>query len=372
MENLQVLGILTGDRLNRPPDLLPNFLIYHENEPDHGEDAKPILLLSPGSDTDAVWGVVGVFDGMGGAGAHQYETESRVLRTGAFIASRAARDAVQAYFRDGPRYRDLKDEAKRLQMLSTELHNTMSKALEAVSASLPSGSTQLAGKLVRTLPTTAALFLFEVANENDGITWYSFGAGDSRCYLLTKAHGLQQVTRDDLKSEGDALHNLLDDSPISNCVNASEPFEIKTNSGALSSPAVIIAATDGCFDYYQSPAHFEHALLSTLQVSSSYDDWRCRLTVAFVDITGDDVSMALVCIGCRRFCELQDELRERLEYVVQEHVQPLNDLLDERKALERMCKRGHQTYQETRLGLWDKYRATYEMALATSGRNSGA
>ena len=56
--------------------------------PDHGEDSDPIVR--DGRDL----GLVGVFDGMGGAGGTVYETADGP-RTGAYLASRVARDVVE-------------------------------------------------------------------------------------------------------------------------------------------------------------------------------------------------------------------------------------------------------------------------------------
>jgi serine/threonine protein phosphatase PrpC len=51
-----------------------------------------------------------------------------------------------------------------------------------------------------------------------------FWAGDSRCYLLSAPAGLQQLTEDDLKTKGDAPANLVEDSPMSNFINADVDF----------------------------------------------------------------------------------------------------------------------------------------------------
>ena len=54
---------------------------------DHGEDSDPIIRDGPDL------GLIGVFDGMGGAGGTVYET-SDGPRSGAYLASRIARDVV--------------------------------------------------------------------------------------------------------------------------------------------------------------------------------------------------------------------------------------------------------------------------------------
>jgi hypothetical protein len=55
---------------------------------DQGEDSDPIVRDGPDL------GLIGVFDGMGGAGGTVYETPDGP-RTGAYLASRIARDVVE-------------------------------------------------------------------------------------------------------------------------------------------------------------------------------------------------------------------------------------------------------------------------------------
>src|SRR5437879_2179910 len=70
------------------------FAFCVEQKPGEGEDADPLVSIS------SLWdhGLIGVFDGMGGAGSavHMYRG---VKHTGAYIASRLAREVVETFFK---------------------------------------------------------------------------------------------------------------------------------------------------------------------------------------------------------------------------------------------------------------------------------
>src|SRR5688572_6147156 len=58
-----------------------------------GEDAEPILDLYKDGDI-----LISVFDGLGGAGSSIYKDEDGMTHTGAYYASRFAKDIVKEYF----------------------------------------------------------------------------------------------------------------------------------------------------------------------------------------------------------------------------------------------------------------------------------
>ena len=74
-----------------------------------------------------------------------------------------------------------------------------------------------------------------------------YWCGDSRGYILD-GNGLHQVTVDDV-TVTDAMMNLREDAPMTNVASASRPYEIHRKQVQLSEPAVVFAATDGCFGY---------------------------------------------------------------------------------------------------------------------------
>jgi hypothetical protein len=127
--------------------------------PGQGEDSDPILRHG------RELGLVGVFDGMGGAGGTVYETPDGP-RTGAYLASRVARDVVEQrmlelldpeWHVDGP-------------AVAQALHDAVRQALVARLAELKAPASGLRSKLLRALPTTMALVALQRL-QPDGDEW---------------------------------------------------------------------------------------------------------------------------------------------------------------------------------------------------------
>ncbi len=56
-------------------------------------------------------------------------------------------------------------------------------------------------------------------------------------------------------------------------------FALNVTSGLREAPLVLIAATDGCFGYCLSPAHFEHAVLCAMaEANDGQDELRFTVT----------------------------------------------------------------------------------------------
>jgi hypothetical protein len=327
-----------------------------------GEDADPILRIGPDL------GLLGVFDGMGGAGGTVYETPEGP-HTGAYLGSRVARDAVErrmleligpAWILDGP-------------ATAAELATTLRTVLAERLVELKAPASALRSKLVRALPTTMALLALQ-RTETGGSTYacHAFWAGDSRGYVLHPERGISQLTSDDLRSGGDALHNLRDDSPMSNTVSADIEFTVHHRQVELAAPFVAIAATDGCFHYLRSPMHFEHLLLSTLHDAEDADAWRSALEARITEVTGDDAAMALLGVGAdmdgfrELFAARSADVRER--YV------RLLDALDEEVARAEQALDELRRRRDARGGeLWQDYKPDYERffpAAAPAGRET--
>ena len=84
----EAAGAWPGSAPSLTPGPTISFAFNLGKIPDQGEDSDPILREGPDL------GLLAVFDGMGGAGGTVYETpEGR--RTGAYLASRVARDVVE-------------------------------------------------------------------------------------------------------------------------------------------------------------------------------------------------------------------------------------------------------------------------------------
>lgn len=314
-----------------------------------GEDADPILRVGPDL------GLLGALDGMGGAGGTVYETPDGP-RTGAYIASRLARDVVER------RLMELIEPEWNLDGPATavELHRVLKDALVARLAELKAPPSGLRSKLVRALPTTMAVAALQ--RTEPGAQTYAcdlFWAGDCRVYVLTPGHGITQLTVDDIRSGGDAMFNLGDDSPVSNTVSADTDFHVNHRRVELEAPFILLCATDGCFGYVRSPMHFEHLLLSTQQMATDTDGWREGLCAEITAITGDDAALALLGLGAD-FSGFKQLFTERATELVQRYVDPLDELDGDLARAEQQLEELRGRRRELTARLWADYKPGYE------------
>jgi serine/threonine protein phosphatase PrpC len=318
-----------------------------------GEDADPILRVGPDL------GLLGVFDGMGGAGGRVYDTpEGR--HTGAWIASRFARNVVERLMLelikpewnlDGP-------------ATAAELHRLLASSLAARLEELKAPETSLRSKLVKALPTTMTLAVLQRTDPAAGsYACHLFWAGDSRAYVVDPDAGAMQLTTDDLRSGGDAMRNLTDDSVMSNCISADTEFHINHRQVELQAPFLLLCATDGCFAYVRSPMHFEHLLLSTLRAARDASGWQRGLEAAVTAVTGDDAAMALLGLGAdlggfkQRFKDRTAELQRRF-------IDPLEELDGQVQRAEQDLAALRASRAEAGAELWGAYKHGYERYLA--------
>ena len=327
--------------------------------PGEGEDADPILRAGPNL------GLVGALDGMGGAGGTIYETPDGP-RTGAYLASRLARDVVERrmieliepeWNLDGP-------------TTATELHRVLKEALVARLAELKAPPSALRSKLVRALPTTMALAALQRTDPaGSSYACHLFWAGDSRSYVLEPA-GIRQLSTDDLRSGGDAMHNLTDDSPMSNTISADTDFRINHRHVELVAPFVLLCATDGCFAYVRSPMHFEHLLLSTLQGAEDVDAWRDGFLAAVSAIAGDDAAIGLLGVGAD-FAGFKELFRERAAEVERRYVGPLDKLEGQIAKAEQKLEELRRRRVALTAELWQEYKPGYERYLEAAPAAAG-
>ncbi|WP_071288559.1 protein phosphatase 2C domain-containing protein [Mycolicibacterium llatzerense] len=315
-----------------------------------GEDADPVACDSG----DAEW--IGVFDGMGGAGASSYETDDG-KRSGAYLASRTVAGLCEKWARTeagaltgGERKRSL--------------HDVLSVGLADQLLALSPSKSRIRGRLLKSLPTTLAVV--GVHNRSDhyvdcDVMW----AGDSRIYCLEPGRGLVQLSTDHLEQSLDAQANLLGDDALSNFLSADNPFFIEELWAQLPKPVLLIAATDGCFGYVYSPAHFELLLLASLGDSTDPDHWAANLQSRIGEVTGDDASMAILQYGWDSFEALRNAFEPRWQIVA-----PLIGQLDlarqqAKDAAAALTKADDELAAMTSR-YWQTYRASYESGIQTS------
>ena len=229
---------------------------------------------------------------MGGAGGTVYETPSGP-RTGAYLASRIARDVVEN------RMLELLEPDWNLngKAAAEDLRRSVRQALEQRLTELKAPPSRLRSKLLRALPTTMAVVALQRADRG-GPDWagHVFWAGDSRVYVLTQT-GIAQLSTDDLRDPGDALTNLRHDSVVSNAMSADTEFHVSYRRVELQAPFLLVGATDGCFGYVQTPMHFERLLLRSLAGARNTQAWSSAVQAEIIPITGDDAAMAVLGVG---------------------------------------------------------------------------
>ncbi len=318
---------------------------------DQGEDSDPIVRDGP------ELGLVGVFDGMGGAGGTVYETPDGP-RTGAYLASRIARDVAERRMLDllEPDW-NLNGEAA-----ARDLHTSIRQALQERLEALKAPRSGLRSRLLRALPTTMALIALQRTHLN-GSTWacHVFWSGDSRAYAFD-ADGAQQLSTDDLRDTGDAMANLRRDSVVSNAMSADTEFQVNYRRIELQAPFVLICATDGCFGYLPTPMHFEHLVLSALGDARSVNAWSEAVQTDIAAVTGDDAAMAAMAVGAD-FNQLKTMFAPRVELLRHQFIAPIDEVNEAVARAEQALSAARQRQSERTAGVWDGYKVDYERHL---------
>jgi hypothetical protein len=319
--------------------------------PGEGEDSDPIVR------DGRELGLVAVFDGMGGAGGTVYETPDGP-RTGAYLASRVARDVVEErmlalldpeWNLDGP-------------AAARDLRRSVKRALADTLAGLNAPASGLRSRLLRALPTTMALMALQRRERKGRWAGHVFWSGDSRVYVLDPATGAHQLTRDDVRDRGDALANLRQDSVMSNAMSADADFVVHHHQVELTAPFLAVAATDGCFGYVRTPIHFEHLVLASLRDSTGAGSWSGLLQQRIAAITGDDAAMAVLGVGADHG-EFRQLSATRTAQIEQRCVVPLDELESEVGRAEQAVAEARRRHTALQTSLWAAYKPEYERYL---------
>jgi serine/threonine protein phosphatase PrpC len=319
--------------------------------PDQGEDSDPILRDGPDL------GLLGVFDGMGGAGGTVYETpEGR--RTGAYLASRIARDVVEQ------RMLDLLEPDWHLngKAAARNLQHSVQQALKQRLQELNPAPSSLRSRLIRALPTTMAVVALQ-RTQPGGPTWagHVFWAGDSRAYVF-EPRGASQLSTDDLRDPGDALANLRRDSVVSNAMSADTEFHINHRRVELRSPFLVVCATDGCFGYVRTPMHFEYLVLSHLLEARNTEAWSSALQAEIAAVTGDDAAMSTLGVGAD-LKEFQELFTPRVGELASDFIEPLDELTDAVTRAEQELRALQSRQLNEMTEKWNRYKSDYERYL---------
>lgn len=330
--------LLTPSKFKNPMNEDIQMHLWTERIMGHGEDAHP-LLISKGKAS-----AVGVFDGMGGAGATICNSSFGDRYTQAYVASRIVCSSMDTFLQNHLPTDDVTVEGMKA-VIKHKLH-------EEKESFPPKVKSTLRSKLVREYPTTLAIVVLQEYEKTYKIE--SYWTGDSHCYLWTM-DGFCQISKDDLEENNDPMENLHNDSPISNCICADSDFTINSMTFEIpKGPAIILCATDGCFGYYQSPMHFEYILKSCLQNAKNEKEWEQKVKDEVLKVTGDDCSLSLIARGFSSFDDLKKEMKstssEISEVMKQEReVTTAEQILAEEK----------KKYEQKIASCWNIYKQNY-------------
>lgn len=322
------------------PEKIISFKIYTEKKINEGEDAIPLIS---GCGEGKLVGAV--FDGLGGSGGSKIASSGGVTKTQAYFASRIVRD----FFSDA-----CVSHAIDTFFVKNVLETQLSQYMKTAANDFTFPQTQIITKRASQLPTTLAGFYLGFAN-SDAMKATIFWAGDSRCYLLDEANGLFPLTKDDLQHEGDEFENLKTDSPMSNYIDATGNFTINLKKFKLSKTNILIAATDGCFGYFQTPMHFELMMLKTLSASKSISHWQSNIEEQIVKVTQDDATLAMVATGWESFDEIKRAFANRLEETYTKFIKDVDAENEEIISLKKELEDRQTHFDKIKLNAWKKY-----------------
>ena len=277
-------------KVPQPLCLIKGFNIPKPEMDNEGEDADPYINVDSGKN----WGVIGVFDGMGGAGARKYKHEqTQEEHSSAYWASRYVREAINTMMEQRP------IGTHPIDYMEERIHQVIVDKLQNEISNFPNASS-IMSKMIRKLPTTMALATYFI---QDGlITINCYWVGDSRIYYFDK-NSIKFLTIDDANApDNDPFSPDNMDLAMNNAICQDREFYINKSTIEMpfdkSNPVLLMAATDGCFGYFKNPIEFELMLRDQLNKSDEWGQWSDGVKEA-IRLNGhhDDFSMTMVAIG---------------------------------------------------------------------------
>lgn len=277
--------------------------------PGHGEDSYCYSFCDTA-------GLLGAFDGCGGAGARKHDYYSG--HTEAYMASRFC---AGSFF---DQFRRLFPCNYSASSLAKEVFAPQA-AQRLIDFGPPKDETgfQIKGSSVRTLPSTAAVALIQ--HGNDGAMFVTaIWAGDSRVYIMDSM-GLAQLTVDDT-TVTDPMITIYEDGILKNILCSDKPVKLHTKTIKMDEPFIVFSATDGCFGYLSTPMEFEGVLLETLLKTKCVADWENELENTLSAVAGDDHTLCLAAYGYGSYPALQKSFARRYEYIEKHYLLPVSNM----------------------------------------------
>ncbi len=275
-----------------------------------------------------------VFDGCGGAGSWQYAEYRNA--TGALISAHEIAKNYLAWFRSLPA--DAPADPEKTAESFRDMAGKVLTALKAKCAPM-----KVSGTMVKAFPCTASAAI--ITGDEKGINLLAMNVGDSRIYYLTPSEGLVQITLDDSAGNPDPMESLRDSAPLSDMLNADNPFSVKFTPLRLEAPCAVICASDGVFGYLRSPMDFEFLLLDQLMRAKTFAEFESAFGAKIAAVTGDDSTCLMSFFGWGSLEEVQRLMKPRHGYLA-----PMIAALDAEPSMEKTDEMLDQ--------IWAEYRKT--------------
>lgn len=331
------------------------------------EDAPPIA-----NDCFSV-----VCDGLGGAGSTKHSiiedgATTVSTRTSGYLGSRIVAECVKSYYADNY---DLLSKEMTSRDRTANLPHFLESLKERIQSSFedsmkrwdikPSHS-----RTLKDFPTTLASALYFPSPK--GLTVLAIWAGDSRVYLFTPKKGLQLLSLDDAKNAEDEMNSA---SEMTNCISSGNSFGLNFAVYDLDEPGVCFCCSDGCFDYLQSPLHFEWLLLHTILecMPNAKND---SLGVALADSIrdnmyksiGDDTTMSGVIYRIDSSQQMKKLFKDRMANAGTLAIR-MNDSLKELKKVQNERESSQKTCRLFEERIFDAIKNEVCMSLKTTSYN---
>lgn len=296
--------------------------------PGHGEDSYCYSFCD-------VAGLLGAFDGCGGAGTKTHDYYAG--HTEAYMASRFCAGVFYDCFR-----KLFPCQCDATKLAAEVFAPQVVKRLIDFGPPKDTSGFQIKGTGIRTLPSTAAVALIQQKEDGSALVT-AIWAGDSRVYIMD-TNGLAQLTIDDT-TVTDPMATIYEDGVLRNVICSDKPVKLHCKTIQMREPFLVLAATDGCFGYLSTPMEFEGIILNTLLNTDCVARWEQELAENIGTIAGDDHTLCLAAYGYGDYAVLKKAYAKRYAFLEEKYLLPVTNLpLEDR---------------DSRYALWESYRDHY-------------
>lgn len=296
-----------------------------------------------------------ICDGLGGSGSIKHQiiengSNTPVNRTSGFLGSRIVSESVESYY--SKNYSQLaialaqghdfnRVATNFLVGLKNQISDSFSKKISEYNIDMSKAT-----KTLKIFPTTLASTLYFKIDEK--LYVLAIWAGDSRVYVLNPQNGLQLLSLDDAKDAEDEMKSA---SEMDNCISAGQSFHLNYALYDMKDPGIVFSCSDGCFDYLQSPLHFEWLLLQTIlecvpKVSGSALGIALGNSIkeCMYHTIGDDTTMAGIIYGIDSMHDLKELYKPRMDLFghlaleMNDSLKNLKSVQTEKESAQKKCR----------------------------------